>query len=69
MRTARDSYFPIHEIAAVLDPSKSRALPFIHSLSGRDTTSYPFSSETEITALEDFGEQDARLTADVITQV
>lgn len=78
VRTARDSYLPIHEIAAVLDPAKSRALPFIHSLSGRDTTSYPFytgkkawfksSSETEITALEDFGEQDARLTADVISQ-
>jgi len=66
VRTARDSYLPIHEIAAVLDPAKSRALPFTDSLCGRDTTSYPFytgkkawfksSSESEITALEDFGE-------------
>lgn len=32
VRTARDSYLPIHEIAAVLDPAKSRALPFIQSL-------------------------------------
>lgn len=56
-----------------------KAVPFpSSSLCGRDTTSYPFytgkkawfksSSESEITALEDFGEQDARLTADVISQ-
>ena len=45
VRTARDSYLPIHGIAAALGPASCRALPFIHSLSGRYTTSYPCRKE------------------------
>ena len=39
VRTARGSYLPIHGITAAVGPSTSHALPFIHSLSERDTTS------------------------------
>ena len=42
VRTARGSYLPIHGIAAAVGPSTSHALPFIHSLSGRGTTSYSY---------------------------
>ena len=78
VRTARDSYLPIHEIVAALGPSTSRALRFIHSLSGRDTTSYSYftgkktciksSMPIDIMALEDFVDGDkgpARITAEV----
>ena len=77
----RDSYLPIHEIAAALGPAISRALPFIHSLSGRDNTSYPYftgkktwiksSMQIDIPALEDFADGDqgpARITAEVVKQ-
>uniref|UniRef100_UPI00358F0481 E3 ubiquitin-protein ligase XIAP-like n=1 Tax=Myxine glutinosa TaxID=7769 RepID=UPI00358F0481 len=62
-------------------PELSRGLPFIHSLSGRGITSYPYftgkkvwlnrSKTTDISALEDFADEDqgpARITADVINQ-
>ena len=78
VRTARGSYLPIHGIAAAVDPSTSHALPFIHSLSGRDTTSYSYctgkktciksSMRMDIMALEDFVDGDqgpARITAEV----
>ena len=42
VRTERKNYLPIHSIATALRPAHCRALPFIHSLSGRDTTSYPY---------------------------
>ena len=42
VRTARGSYLQIHGIAAAVGPSTSHALPFIHSLSERDTTSYSY---------------------------
>lgn len=42
VRTAHDVYLPVHEMAVRLGPSQCRALPFVHSLSGRDTTSYPY---------------------------
>ena len=64
VRTARGSYLPIHGIAAAVGSSTSHALPFIHSLSERDTTSYSYftgkktciksSMPTYIMALEDF---------------
>ena len=70
-----------HEIVAALGPASSRGLPFIHSLSERDITSYPYltgkvvwgnrSKTTDISALEDFADEDqspARITADVINQ-
>ena len=78
VRTARGSYLPIHGIAAAVDPSTSHALPFIHSLSERDTTSYLYftgkktcitsSMPIDIMALEDFVDGDqapARITAEV----
>ena len=42
MKTQQYSYLPIHQIAAALDVVLCRALPLIHSLSGRDITSCPF---------------------------
>ncbi|KAG1668553.1 Protein smg8 [Nymphon striatum] len=42
MKTQQDSYLPIHKIANTLDADLCRALPLIHSLSGRDITSHPF---------------------------
>jgi len=42
VRTAAETYLPIHQMAKALGPSKCRTLPFIHSLSGTDTTSYSF---------------------------
>ena len=81
VRTARDSYLPIHGITAALGPASCRALPFIHSLSGRDTTSYPYftrkktwiksSMQIDIPALEDFADGDqgpARITSQVVKQ-
>ena len=75
VRTARGSYLPIHGIAAA---STSHALPIIHSLSGKDTTSYSYftgkktciksSMPINIMALEDFVDGDqgpARITAEV----
>ena len=81
VRTARDSYLPIHGIAAALGPASCRALLFIHSLSGRDTTSYPYftgkktwiksSMQIDIPALKDFADGDqgpARITSQVVKQ-
>ena len=81
VRTAAETYLPIHQMAMALGPSKCRALPFIHSLSGRDTTSYPFftgkktwlnrSDTTDIPELEHFGEQGQhrnQFTSDLINQ-
>ena len=81
VRTARDTYLPIHDIAAALGPASCRALPFIHSLSGRDTTSYPYftgkktwiksSMQIDIPALEDFADGyqgPARITSQVVKQ-
>jgi len=82
VRTAQSSYLPIHEMASALGPTQSRALPFIHSLSGRDITSYLFftgkktwltrSKEVDIAALEDFGDPDESppytITAEVTSQ-
>ena len=78
VRTERGSYLPIHGIAAAVGPSTSHALPFIHSLSERDTTSYSYftgkktciksSMPIYIMALEDFVDGDqgpARITAEV----
>ena len=78
VRTAPGSYLPIHGIAAAVGPSTSHALPFIHSLSERDTTSYSYftgkktciksSMPIDIPALEDFVDGDqgpARITAEV----
>lgn len=42
VRDAPQSYLPSHGIAAKLGTPLCRSLPFIHSLSGRDTTSHPY---------------------------
>ena len=82
VRTTQSSYLSIHQMASSLGPAQCRSLPFIHSLSGRDITSFPFftskktwlrcSKEVEIPALEDFGEADVNsqgtVTTDVIQQ-
>ena len=81
VRTTRGSYPPIQGIAAAVGPSTSHALPFIHSLSERDTTSYSnftgkktcvkSSMPIYIMALEDFVDGDqgpARITAEVRKQ-
>jgi len=34
VRTAAETYLPIHQMGKTLGPSKCRTLPFIHSLSG-----------------------------------
>ena len=68
VRTAPENYLTIHEMCAALGPARCRALPFLHSLSGRDTTSYPYftgkkmwvnrSKTTDVSALGNFAEQD-----------
>ena len=77
VRTTRGSYLPSHGIVAAVGPSTSHALPFIHSLSERDTTSYSFTGKKtcikssmpiDIMALEDFVDGDqrpTRITAEV----
>ena len=79
--TEHENYLPIHSIATALGPAQCRALPFIHSLSGCDTTSYPYfigkkiwlnrSKATDIPALEAFGDPDEGqpcITPEVISQ-
>ena len=68
VRTARGSYLPFHGIAAAVGPLTIHTLPFIHSLSERDTTSYSYfigektciksSMPIDIMALEDFVDGD-----------
>ncbi len=67
-------------MARALGPSQCCTLPFIHSLSGRDTTSYPFytgkkawitaSKTINISALQDFANdgQSFQITQDVTEQ-
>ena len=74
VRTGQNAYLPIHEMVLALGPAQCRAMPFIHSLSGRDTTSYPFftgkkawfksSMRLDIPALEDFGENPGNIITD-----
>ena len=77
VRTAPDNYLPIHDICAALGPAQCHALPFLHSLSGRDATRYPYftgknvwvNKTTDISALGNFvHEGHAHITADVINQ-
>lgn len=80
VQNAPQSYLPIHEIALKLGTPLCRALPFIHSLSGRDTTSYPYftgkkkwlacSKTLDVSALEAFAEneQACELSDVVVTQ-
>ena len=69
IRIGPDNYLPVHEIDKSMEPSHASQcsiLPFIHSLSGRDTTSLSFfigkktwmsfSKKIEIDALKDFAE-------------
>ena len=76
VRTAQNAYLPIHEMVVALGPSQCCAMPFIHSLSGRDTTSYPYftgkkawfksSMSLDIPALEEFGENPADAITDYL---
>ena len=80
VRSGPDSYLPIHLIVQSLGEKNCLALPFIHSLSGRDITSYPYftskkgwllaSCKLDIQALADYGEnQDLGLPDELMRQV
>ena len=79
VRTEQNAYLPIHHMVSALGLPMCRALAFIHRLSGRDTTSYPFftgkkawfkaSMCLDLPALEQFGENSSEsLSEDVINQ-
>ena len=79
IRTQQDSYLPIHEMANKLDNEICLALPFIHTLSGRDITSYPYftgnkswlqrSKEVELDLIATFAEENEfKLTDDINNQ-
>lgn len=79
VRTAQNAYLPIHEMVVALGPSQCCAMPFVHSLSDRDTTSYPYftgkkawfksSMSLDTPALEEFGENPAdAITDDLLNQ-
>ena len=42
VRVSQNEYLPIHHLAEALGINKSKSLPLVHSLSGRDTTSFPY---------------------------
>lgn len=80
IRTESDCYLPIHSLAKCLGPSVCKLLPFLHSLSGRDTTSYPFffgkrswftaSKNIDLPALAEYGEGSSspEISPDVISE-
>jgi len=78
IRTDYNRYLPIHTIAAALGPGLCHRLPFIHSLSGRDITSYPFFTGKkswfeaikvlDTPAIELFGETDNDMTPEVLNE-
>ena len=80
MNTAPGVYLPIHDIVNSLGPRMCRILPFIHSVSGRDPTSFPFNTgkkawllkaeRLDLSALEALGEEptDIHVTDEVIAQ-
>ena len=79
VRSGPDSY-PIHMIAQSLGETIYLTLPFIHSLSGRDFTSYPYfiskkgwllaNCKLDIQVLADYGEtQDLGLPDELMRQV
>ena len=75
VRTEQSAYLPIHDMVSELGLAQCRALPFIHSLSGRDTTSYPFftgkkawfktSMQLVLPALQEFGVSSYSLSDEV----
>ena len=68
VRTNYETYIPIHQMATSLGFSLCKALPFLHSLGGRDTTSYPYfvgkkawvskARDMDISAIEEFADVD-----------
>lgn len=42
MRTAQNAFLPIREMVVALGPSQCCAMPFVHSLSGRDRICCPY---------------------------
>ena len=78
VKTQQDSHLPVHDIAEKLNQDTCHALPLLHSLSGRDTTSYPYYTgkkawlqkckRAPLDHLASFGEADFTLTEDVINQ-
>ena len=80
VRTAQNAYLPIHEMVVALGTSQCLAMPFIHSLSGRDTmASYPYftgkkawfksSMNVDTPTLQSFGDNPTdEVTDDIIKQ-
>ncbi len=78
VRTEYATYLPIHKLAIALGQTLCQGLPFIHSLSGRDTTSYPYFTgkkawfealkSTDTPAIEHLGEGDTDVCEDVFTE-
>ena len=74
VRTEKGVFLPIHLMASALGVDTCRALPFLHSLSGRDTTSYPFftgkkawfsaSKDVNLSELQSFGENPVNYLTD-----
>jgi hypothetical protein len=70
IRTNENKYLPVHEMANGIGPDLCQLLPFIHSISGRDTTSFLYgigkgswiaqSKELNMPALASLGENEAR---------
>ena len=44
MNSGPETFIPIHDIVSSRGPPKCRVLPFLHSVSGRDTISYPYNT-------------------------
>ena len=69
---------PIHDMVSSLGPLKCRVLPFLHSISGRDTTNYPYNTgkkawvvesvNTDVSGLATVGEETNDVIDDVISQ-
>ncbi|KAF3852347.1 hypothetical protein F7725_005702 [Dissostichus mawsoni] len=73
VRTGQNAYLPIHEMVVALGPSQCCAMPFIHSLSGRDTTKGMVQEQHEslwtYLQSEEFGENPAdAITDDLLNQ-
>ena len=79
VRTEQNAYLHVHQMISALGLAQCCALHFIHGLSGRYTTSYPFftgkkawfkaSMCLDLPALEEFGENSSdSLSDDIINQ-
>ena len=76
MKTEQKAFLPVHQMVLALGLAQCCVLPFSHSFTGRDTTSYPFftgkkawfkaSMCLDLPALEEFGENSSDSLSDNI---